>query len=423
MIEVEHMIHIGYHQALITPALPGLPLEGYEHRFIYDGRPTGILDDLYLKVLSITDPCTEQLLITVDLCILTNEYLLQVRQLIRENFGIPEGNVCICVSHTHSGPITTNPWDEIGSGDETSSIYDRFGKESEQYLQMLKETIIRTIGYARSAPVPAECFYTTARTTLGFNRRGRGEDGATVNCFSLWERDAAVLDGPVEDRIPVLIFEVLDDPRYDSYLVPRDLKRIVLFSVALHPVVMGKHSTLISADYPGAACEAIEQNLGAGTRAMFTLGACGDTEPYLATQQNPEAVRIIGTAAGYAVLAAYAARTPVETESIHSASCILPAKQPDDVPVALSVLHIGQAAIACAGAECFTQASLDLLAAAPSPYTLFATNTNGWAGYLPTAQAYQEGGYEVAPGRTDVDEHRLEAVTDALVSMLNMQTG
>ena len=412
------MIHVGYHQASILFSDICLPLEGYEQRFACNGLPTGIHDPLYVKVLSLCDGQSEQLLISLDLCILSTEYVSDVKKAILEAYGIQESQICICVSHTHSGPVTVNAWEDI-SGGEPLSLYKEFEREIERYLKTLKQTINAVIGYARANRRPAKTSFTTAKAKLGFNRRGTQRDGSLVNCFSLWERSDAVLDGVVEERIPTLLFEMLEDEKYDEYLCPQDPKCIVLFSVALHPVVMGKHSTQISADYPGVACKTIEKTLGPGTKAMFMLGACGDTEPYLATQQNWQAIDIIGKAVAYSVLAALANRKPVLTDKLWCASKMIEPTHSDDNPVAVGVLGIGEAVIASVGAECFAQASFDVLDQGNVPFCLLATNANGWAGYLPTEEAYRKGGYEVSEGKMDVDQRRLSLVTRLLLEMMH----
>jgi hypothetical protein len=44
--------------------------------------------------------------------------------------------------------------------------------------------------------------------------------------------------------------------------------------------------------------------------------------------------------------------------------------------------------------ELFCEISMDMRLRSPFPHTLFVGYTNGWFGYLPTAQAFGEGGYE-----------------------------
>jgi len=71
-------------------------------------------------------------------------------------------------------------------------------------------------------------------------------------------------DGPTYDRLPLALFK--DD----------DGKPIALiFSVSCHPSTVGGH--LISADYPGAACERLNEYLKADC-SLFLQGVGGDTK-------------------------------------------------------------------------------------------------------------------------------------------------
>src|SRR5690606_26895199 len=71
--------------------------------------------------------------------------------------------------------------------------------------------------------------------------------------------------GPVHDALPVCLLE-------DEAGKPVCL----LFSIATHPVCMNKQD--LSADYPGVACDLLDQLLGA-TCSLFLQGAAGDSRP------------------------------------------------------------------------------------------------------------------------------------------------
>jgi hypothetical protein len=49
-----------------------------------------------------------------------------------------------------------------------------------------------------------------------------------------------------------------------------------LLNYACHPTVMGPDNLLISADFPGYACLAVERGLGPGVVVLYTNGALGD---------------------------------------------------------------------------------------------------------------------------------------------------
>jgi hypothetical protein len=64
-------------------------------------------------------------------------------------------------------------------------------------------------------------------------------------------------------------------------------------------------------------------------------------------------------------------------------------------PVALHLLQIGPAVFAGTEGEPFAEIGLAIKARSPWPATWFGGYTGGWAGYIPTAADYPQGGYEV----------------------------
>jgi len=66
----------------------------------------------------------------------------------------------------------------------------------------------------------------------------------------------------------------------------------------------------------------------------------------------------------------------------------------------ISALKIGDLALVGVGGELFTEIGLALKKASPFKHTLIAVLANGSHGYLPTAKAFREGGYETMPRPT-----------------------
>ncbi len=63
--------------------------------------------------------------------------------------------------------------------------------------------------------------------------------------------------------------------------------------------------------------------------------------------------------------------------------------------VTLHLLRVGPAVFAGIPAEPFAEIALAIKAKSPFPYTWFGGYTGGWAGYIPIAEEYPRGGYEV----------------------------
>ena len=64
-------------------------------------------------------------------------------------------------------------------------------------------------------------------------------------------------------------------------------------------------------------------------------------------------------------------------------------------PIELHLLQIGPAVLVGAEGEPFAEMGLQIKAGSPWPATWFGGYTGGWAGYIPTPDAYPQGGYEV----------------------------
>jgi hypothetical protein len=169
--------------------------------------------------------------------------------------------------------------------------------------------------------------------------------------------------------------------------------RVVLFAASSHPVVLGQDSRAVSADYPGAACRSIESWLGYGTKAMFLLGPCGDTQPFLSTQQNPQAHRVVGEALGGAVVSRLALRRALTPGALEAWEEQIPFSR--EHPIVLQGLRVGELRLACVSAECFTELGIGLRRSHPGVPLVVATCANGTAGYVPAAQAFASGGYEI----------------------------
>ena len=69
---------------------------------------------------------------------------------------------------------------------------------------------------------------------------------------------------------------------------------------------------------------------------------------------------------------------------------------PSSVEAPMSAIRIGEGAIVTAPGELFTELGWAIKTRSPALPTLVAGYTNGAVGYLPTPEAYVEGGYEPA---------------------------
>jgi hypothetical protein len=205
--------------------------------------------------------------------------------------------------------------------------------------------------------------------------------------------------------------------------------------------------TQLSADFVGrmrAAAEGLT-----GSPCVFIQGAAGNTNP-VQMEHSFEPARRLGNILGAAVVQAYEEAQPEPVERVESrrADLSLPAmtfaeveegraavaaleaererlaasgasagslwwcehrlqraramlesretgRPQPPIPAEVSAFRIGPLAAVTVPGELFCEIGMRIKAAAPFPYPFIAGYSNGSVGYLPTVEAYPEGGYEV----------------------------
>lgn len=404
-------LYFGYCDSIITPdSLIGLA--GYAHRVECGFVNSGVLDDLYARALYLKSGNGELVIVTLDLCMLQFETADSTRQAISEKIQVPVENIMINICHVHSGPITA-VWE-----DKTEEKYKDMIKS---YLEILKRKIVAICVEAKFRIYKAKLYSTTLKTCLGYNRRYTtvDENGKPIcnNQFSRWQYPLQGWNGVVDHDIPILMIERIDDGTEDFYFNQNGYEWIILFSPPYHPVIMGQHSRYISADYPGAVCKCIENTLGDGTKAMFLLGACGNTQPFFGTQSNPKAVQVVGNAIGFSVVAVLATREEIKVDELEAVEEDIVLHNKKNSRIKTQVFRVGEACIAAVSGECFTELGIEIRKNAGFKQTLIATNSNGGYGYLPTRDAFPLGGYEIVSAiNMGYDEETFDRVVEVVLN-------
>ncbi|MGC9449967.1 MAG: hypothetical protein ACP5I4_00850 [Oceanipulchritudo sp.] len=142
----------------------------------------------------------------------------------------------------------------------------------------MRSAILTAAQRAAALTYPAEAWVREAPFALAYKRRVLTDRGL-VNCWEPQQFPNRQPGIPDDVTCSVLLFKQKGGPR--SY---------VLWSVGAHATVLGKTSRLVSADYPGLACDLIEESIP-GARSLFLMGASGETQPWIATREDPEQLR------------------------------------------------------------------------------------------------------------------------------------
>ena len=351
------------------------------------------------------DPLTARALVLGDTAIVVADVLGLHEDScarIRARSGFADNRVVVIATHTHGGPL---PMVGRGGGDADPA-----------FLQQLEDGCVDALHRAAERRQPARLRAGSgANPGIAFNRRADG--------------------GPIDPTVPVLHIETLAGEPL-----------AIAFAHGCHPVVLGAGNRLYTADFPHYAREAVEA-AHPGAVALFLPGCSGDVSTghsaasSISTETPPdrtfaEAERI-GRLLAKSVLEAelsplrgnVASRSEavaldlVQTEQNLDALGLQWREMAQTSDPAWATLYRHWAAWADSTArgpltpwsgrvtafdwgglpllflpgEIFAATALQIrsrLPAGPAPFVI--SLADGVPGYIPAAEAYPDGGYEVA---------------------------
>lgn len=186
------------------------------------------------------------LLVVADFLWWDPVFLQHCREAIASRYGIPIEAQILSATHTHSAPI---------SG---SSFAATLGKADGQYVGKVEKLLLRLVARALK---DRETVVTVAKgassCNLGINRRKKTASGVTMAPNPL---------GPLDKEVIVVDFKRGDGT-----------SKLLLCHFGCHPTV--KADLSISSEYCGVAMDALESATGAS--AFFLLGCCAEVRPNL----------------------------------------------------------------------------------------------------------------------------------------------
>ena len=351
---------------------------------------TGVHDRIYHRVLALDDGRTQFYLAATDLCLFSPELYEEVAAEL-EKRGIPRKQFWWSVTHTHSAPEAGPPgvYKVLLKG-RSDHEWDR------NYTLQMEAALVKAVLEARSKLEPARLRVGTGMWLANINRRARDVDGK----ISLGLNP----EGPIDRQIGLIRVE-----RADGSLLA------LAANYAIHGTVLSGQSTVISGDAPGVVAAYLEQALGA--TVLFVNGAAGNAAPIYTVYPTPSAGHLgeFRVLLGDRILEAnklMAKGSDDVTLKLDEVTVETPLKQGLEWPAELAryarvesggrtlvklpvqVLRLNDAAIWSAPVELFSEIAIEVRNHSPFPFTLYFGYTNGWFGYLPTAKAFAEGGYE-----------------------------
>lgn len=353
-------------------------------------QSTGIHDRLYHKVAALDDGATQVFLIASDLCVFSPSVFDEFTAQLKQETGIEPRQVWWTVTHTHSAPELGPPgiYDELLKG-RSNHPWDR------DYLALVKSALLSAIKQARAELKPARVAVGAGLAFANINRRARDLDGT----ISLGLNP----DGVADRQIGLIRIE-----HADGRLMG------LVANYAMHGTVLGGRWMEISGDGPGVVASYVEDKLGAPM--LYVNGAAGNLAPIYSVQADPKAGHMgeFRVLLGDKILDANrrlggAGQVSMQlgeewVETPRKAGLGWPVELPQYaaksgaganlVRIPVRFLRLGDTVLWAAPVELFCEIAVRVRNESPFRHTFFFGYTNGWLGYLPTAVAFQEGGYE-----------------------------
>ena len=450
-------LQVGYARVNINPML-GIGVHGYfVPRFA-----KGFLDDLEASALALSCGGSPVLLISADLCLMSVENNNRFRAAIAKTSGISMENIFFTCTHTHTSPLT-----------EPTTFFDADEEVISSYASFLEQRLCDLAVFALENLKPARMGFAVghAPDRIAYIRRYRMKDGSTMTCPPINDPNIDYPLGELDQRVNVLRFDREGD---DS---------IVILNYGLHADTI--NGELISADWPGWTRRTVEKALdgvkcmcimGAegdvGSTHVFPSGGdMNDTEISFDNEmKSPGMARFVGRALAGTILQVYDKVEYVDVDCVKALKHIVTVKanvpDPADLPLAhkyrelheagqddlipfdamelttvvaealrmcalengpdhfnleLAGLRIGNVALVGIPGEPFTQIGVEIKKNEGWDLILPCALTNGWEGYFPTKEAFDEGGYEARSSNylSDVYDNIISGASELLKLLHN----
>ncbi|MDX9978404.1 MAG: neutral/alkaline non-lysosomal ceramidase N-terminal domain-containing protein [Lentisphaeria bacterium] len=369
-------ILVGHGRCDITPLL-GIGMVGYASR--KEGA-TGVHDELFVQAVVLDDGAAPVALVAYDLCLLTPALATEFKEAIRQATGLAPEQVFLNTSHTHAGPTLG------GYGDVTEQVL--------AYRAVVIDQTIAAIRAARADCVPATFHVGHAPLDIGCNRRETLSGGRVILGHDP--------NGPTVHRVTVWLFSRQDRPD------------LAIFSTPMHGTTLGGQNRILSAEWMGMAVQYFERDYP-NLRAIFLQGCGANQDPYYTRVEGGRGtfaeLEEHGRQAAIAIAQAVVAVHPLDPSPMRPVlrRLELAPKEAGGEPQTLILhgLRLGEAMLLTLNAETFVEFAQHGVAISPAAETLILGYTDGNIGYLCTANAHREGGYEagttrVAPESEDI---------------------
>jgi neutral ceramidase len=396
----------------------------------------GVREPIFARAIFLDDGPEKLLWLGCDVIALERDFVESFRNRAKRELNLEPHQVLLSATHTHSAPATIH--------------LNAAGRYSERYVTFLGAQLRLLAKAALVGAVPCDLIAGQGTLNLSIDRR---------------KQPTAHVD-PIVSAI--------------AFRRPGDVSHIAaVVNYTMHPVALGHVERKISPDWCGATSTTVARGLAGKPIALVSNGAAGNINPP-AEGQSPDVVRGYGEQVGKAAIEALRSATSpsgsepqgrrraanLKVKSItvpvpldwHDAAGIdaiaskfLATIQPGwaweapfrtaierwsestkaqvasgegrEVPIELQAIRLGDVTIVAVNGEMFTRFT-DILRRRTSQNLFTVAYANSAFGYIPTREAYAEGGYEVDTAHFFYNSFRpkpggLELLADRAVELVN----
>lgn len=251
-------------RVIITPPT-GTPIAG---NIRVDNKSRGVHDDINCNILILNDNGLKICLLGFDIIGLEYKTCNDIKNRIEKVTGIPEKNIVMWATHTHSGPDT--------------GIFRN--KESEDMIiTYLEHMTIKVIaGVVKANEKFEDVILKTGKTCvsdLSFNRRLVKKDRSVVMNFEEYDiKDIKGTTGPIDKELITLSIWDKNDNLFALFV-----------NFSLHPAILVGYEWLISRDFINYLDEYVSNKYGYQVVTLFANGAEGNINHL--DYQDPEQLR------------------------------------------------------------------------------------------------------------------------------------
>ncbi len=387
-------MNVGAAEIDITPDFE-VELSGFAAR---EQPAVGVLDSIFARAVYLEQGDEKLMWVACDVVALPAELVDAVRAWAGARLQLQPRQVLLCATHTHNAPATI--------------ALNAAGKQSERYVRFLRFHIESVMQQAVRKTRACRVVSGSVGCTMGTDRRRTASAHVDSNLWTL-----AFLAGN-GDTVAAIV------------------------NYPMHPVALGHVERRIAPDWCGAAASTVARSLGGHPITLITNGAAGNINPP-AVNAPPEKVRRMGDVIGRfalrclgdkepaaeATLAVKSIRVPLPLEALadggidRAAGAFVARSAPDDpwaalragvaatwtdamkrairsdgggrsVPIEIQAARIGDVRIVAVNGELFSRFT-EMLRKRTTANLFVVGYANAPFGYIPTREAYAEGGYEV----------------------------